>query len=130
MDQPKSPAEGYHLTADLTDKAMEFIKDAKAVAPDKPYFLYYAPGAAHAPHHVSKEWADKFKGRFDMGYEALREQTLARQKDMGIVPAGTELPPSTQPSHDAAQEPGQTSSAAVASPDASPRPRVRARRSS
>ncbi len=93
VDQPKSPAEGYHLTDDLTDKALEFIKDAKAVAPDKPYFLYYAPGAAHAPHHVSKEWADKFKGRFDMGYEAMREQTLARQKQMGIVPPDTELPP-------------------------------------
>jgi Arylsulfatase A and related enzymes len=93
VDQPKSPAEGYHLTEDLTDKAIEFIKDAKAVAPDKPYFLYYAPGARTAPHHVSKEWADKFKGRFDMGYEAMREQTLARQKQMGIVPADTELPP-------------------------------------
>ena len=92
VDQPKSPEEGYHLTEDLTDKALEFIKDAKTVAPDKPFFLYYAPGAAHAPHHVSKEWADKFKGRFDMGYEALREQTLARQKEMGIVPADTELP--------------------------------------
>ena len=93
VDQPKSPAEGYHLTEDITDKALEFIKDAKTVAPDKPFLLYYAPGAAHAPHHVSKEWADKFKGRFDMGYEAIREQTLARQKEMGIVPAGTELPP-------------------------------------
>ena len=93
VDQPKSPEEGYHLTEDLTDKALEFIKDAKAVAPDKPFFLYYAPGAGHAPHHVSKEWADKFKGRFDMGYEAMREQTLARQKQMGIVPADTELPP-------------------------------------
>ena len=93
VDQPKSPAEGYHLTEDLTDKAIEFIRDAKTVAPDKPYFLYYAPGAAHAPHHVSKEWADKFRGRFDMGYEAMREQTLARQKQMGIVPADTELPP-------------------------------------
>jgi arylsulfatase A-like enzyme len=93
VDQPKLPEQGYHLTEDLTDKAIEFIKDAKTVAPDKPFFLYYAPGAAHAPHHVSKEWADKFKGRFDMGYEALREQTLAKQKEMGIVPASTELPP-------------------------------------
>ncbi len=93
MDQPKSPAEGYHLTEDLTDKALEFIKDAKSVAPDKPFFLYYAPGAAHAPHHAPKEWIAKFKGRFDMGYEAMREQTLARQKEMGIVPADTELPP-------------------------------------
>ena len=93
VDQPKLPEQGYHLTEDLTDKALEFIKDAKTVAPDKPFFLYYAPGAAHAPHHVSKEWADKFQGRFDMGYEAIREQTLARQKEMGIVPADTELPP-------------------------------------
>ena len=93
VDQPKLPEQGYHLTEDLTDKAIEFIKDAKTVAPDKPFFLYYAPGAAHAPHHVSKEWADKFKGRFDMGYEAIREQTLARQKEMGIVPAETGLPP-------------------------------------
>jgi arylsulfatase len=93
VDPPKSPAEGYHFTDDITDKALEFVKDAKTVAPDKPFFLYYAPGAAHAPHHVSKEWADRFKGRFDMGYEAIREQTLARQKDMGIVPADTELPP-------------------------------------
>jgi len=93
VDQPRSPEEGYHLTGDLTDKALEFIKDAKTVAPDKPFFLYYAPGAAHAPHHVPKEWADKFKGHFDMGYEAIREQTLARQKKLGIVPADTELPP-------------------------------------
>src|SRR5258708_3740600 len=93
VNHPKSPAEGYPLTEHLTDKALEFIKDAKTIAPDKPFFLYYAPGAAHAPHHVSKEWADKFKGHFDMGYEAIREQTLARQKRMGIVPADTELPP-------------------------------------
>ncbi|MGP0027152.1 MAG: sulfatase-like hydrolase/transferase, partial [Streptosporangiaceae bacterium] len=73
--------------------ALEFIRDAKSVAPDKPFFLYYAPGAAHAPHQVPKEWADKFRGQFDIGYEAMREQTLARQKEMGIVPAGTELPP-------------------------------------
>ena len=93
VNQPKSPQEGYHLTPDITEKALEFIKDSKVIAPDKPFFLYYAPGAAHAPHQVPKEWADKFKGRFDMGYEAMREQTLARQKDMGIVPANTELPP-------------------------------------
>jgi arylsulfatase A-like enzyme len=93
VEQPKSPEEGYHLTEDLTDKALEFIKDAKTIAPDKPFFLYYAPGAAHAPHHVPKEWADRFKGQFDMGYEAMREQTLARQKQMGIVPDDTELPP-------------------------------------
>ena len=93
VDQPRTPEEGYHFTEDITDKALEFIMDAKVLAPDKPFFLYYAPGACHAPHHAPREWADKFRGRFDMGYEALREQTLARQKEMGIVPAGTDLPP-------------------------------------
>jgi arylsulfatase A-like enzyme len=93
VSQPRSPEEGYHLTEDLTDKALEFIMDAKAVAPDKPFFLYYAPGACHAPHHAPADWIERFRGRFDMGYEAIREQTLARQKDMGIVPHGTELPP-------------------------------------
>jgi len=93
VDQPRSPEEGYHLTEDLTDKALEFIRDAKAIAPDKPFFLYYAPGAAHAPHHAPREWINRYKGRFDMGYEAIRKQTLARQKQLGIVPAHTELPP-------------------------------------
>ena len=88
VDQPKSPEEGYHLTEDLTDKAIEFIRDAKAIAPEKPFFLYYAPGACHAPHHAPKEWIDKYKGRFDMGYEAMREQTLARQKELGHRPGG------------------------------------------
>ncbi len=93
VDQPRSPEEGYHLTDDITDKALEFIADAKAVVPEKPFFLYYAPGACHAPHHAPKEWVEKFKGRFDMGYEAIRETTLARQKELGIIPADTELPP-------------------------------------
>ncbi len=93
VDPPRLPEDGYHLTDDLTDKALEFIKDAKAVAPDKPFFLYYAPGACHAPHHAPKEWIDRFRGRFDEGYEVMREQTLARQKELGIVPQETELPP-------------------------------------
>ena len=93
VDQPKAPDEGYHLTEDITDKALEFIRDAKAVTPDKPFFLYYAPGACHAPHHAPREWIDKFKGQFDMGYEAIRETTLANQIKLGIVPADTELPP-------------------------------------
>ena len=93
VDQPSTPEEGYHLTEDITDKALEFIGDAKAVAPEKPFFLYYAPGACHAPHHAPKEWIAKFKGRFDKGYEAMREQTLARQKKLGLVPKDTELPP-------------------------------------
>jgi arylsulfatase A-like enzyme len=93
VDQPRSPEEGYHLTEDLTDKAIEFIRDAKAIAPDKPFFLYYAPGACHAPHHAPKAWIERYKGRFDVGYEALREETLTRQKAMGIVPPDTGLPP-------------------------------------
>ncbi len=93
VEQPRTPEEGYHLTEDLTDKALEFIRDSKAIAPDKPFFLYYAPGACHAPHHAPTEWIDKFKGQFDMGYEAIREETLARQKKLGIVPAETVVPP-------------------------------------
>jgi arylsulfatase A-like enzyme len=93
VEPPRTPEEGYHFTEDITDKALEFIRDAKALAPDKPFFLYYAPGACHAPHHAPREWIDRFKGRFDVGYEAMREQTLARQKEMGIVPPDTELPP-------------------------------------
>jgi arylsulfatase A-like enzyme len=93
VDQPSLPDEGYHLTDDITDRAIEFIKDAKIIAPEKPFFLYYAPGACHAPHHAPKEWIDKFKGRFDMGYEAMREQTLARQKELKLVPADTAIPP-------------------------------------
>ncbi len=93
VDQPRSPEDGYHFSEDITDKALEFIKDAKAVAPDKPFLLYYAPGACHAPHHVPREWADRYRSRFDLGYEALREQTLARQKELGIVPSDTVLPP-------------------------------------
>ena len=93
VDQPSSPEEGYHFSVDITDKAIEFIKDSKVIAPEKPFFLYYAPGAAHAPHHAPKEWADRYRGRFDDGYEVMREQTLARQKKLGIVPADTELPP-------------------------------------
>src|SRR5580765_8338891 len=93
VDPPGLPEDGYHFSVDITDKALSFIKDAKVVAPNKPFFLYYAPGAAHAPHHAPREWIDRYRGRFDMGYEAMREQTLARQKQLGIVPADTELPP-------------------------------------
>ncbi|HSZ40680.1 MAG TPA: arylsulfatase [Trebonia sp.] len=93
VDQPRSPEAGYHLTEDLADKALEFIRDAKAVAPDKPFFLYFCPGACHAPHHAPKEWIDKFRGKFDMGYEAYREQVFQRQKQLGIVTGQAELSP-------------------------------------
>ena len=101
---PSSPEEGYHLSVDITDKAIEFVQDAKAIAPDKPFFLYYCPGAAHAPHHVPKEWADKYKGVFDMGYEAYRELVFKRQKEMGLLPESAELSPinplASETSHD------------------------------
>src|SRR5690242_3439373 len=91
VEQPATPDEGYHLTTDLTDKAIEFITDAKVIAPDKPFFMYFCPGATHAPHHVSKEWIEKYKGRFDMGYEAYRELVFERQKQLGIFPEHAEL---------------------------------------
>ena len=90
---PATPEEGYHLSKDLADKTIEFIRDAKVIAPDKPWFTYLCPGAGHAPHHVFKEWADKYAGRFDMGYEAYREIVLENQKNLGIVPQDTELSP-------------------------------------
>jgi arylsulfatase A-like enzyme len=91
VEQEKSPAEGYHLTEDLTDKAISFIADAKQVAPNKPFFMYFCPGAGHAPHHVPKEWADKYKGKFDGGWDAYRAQVFARQKELGIIPQNAEL---------------------------------------
>jgi arylsulfatase len=91
VEAEKSPEEGYHLTEDLVDKAISFIADAKQVAPNKPFFMYFCPGTAHAPHHVPKEWADKYKGKFDDGWDKLRERTIARQKELGIVPADAQL---------------------------------------
>ena len=93
VEQPASPEEGYHFGTDVTDKALQFIADAKAIAPDKPFFLYYCPGACHAPHHVPREWADRYKGRFDMGYEVYREQVFERQRERGIVSGKAELSP-------------------------------------
>ena len=91
VEQEKTPEEGYHLTEDLVDKAISFIADTKQVAPNKPFFMYFATGAMHAPHHVPKEWADKYKGMFDDGWDAYREKVFARQKEMGIVPQDAEL---------------------------------------
>ena len=93
IPQPKQPEDGYHVNEDLADQAIQFIGDAKVNAPDKPFFLYYATGAVHAPHHVSKEWANKYQGQFDMGWDQARETILQRQKEIGIVPTSTELPP-------------------------------------
>jgi arylsulfatase A-like enzyme len=91
FEAEKTPEEGYHLTEDLVDRAIGFIADSKQVAPNKPIFMYFATGAMHAPHHVPKEWADRYKGKFDDGWEAYREKVFKKQKELGIVPADAEL---------------------------------------
>jgi arylsulfatase A-like enzyme len=93
VDQPSSPQEGYHLSKDLVDRTIEFIRDGNQIAPQKPWFTYLAFGANHAPHQVPKEWADKYKGKFDMGYEKYREITVEKMKKLGVVPKGTQLSP-------------------------------------
>jgi arylsulfatase A-like enzyme len=93
LEPDKTPEEGYHFTEDMTDRAITWIRSQKALMPDKPFFVYYAPGATHAPHHVSTEWSDKYQGRFDQGWDALREEIFARQKELGVVPPETELTP-------------------------------------
>jgi len=89
IETPHDPK--YHLDADLADHAIAWIRQQKSLAPDKPFFVYYAPGLCHAPHHAPKEWIEKFKGRFDQGWDKVREETLARQIQLGVVPAGTQL---------------------------------------
>jgi arylsulfatase A-like enzyme len=91
IEPPAIPEDGYHLTEDLVDRAIEFIADLKQIDPDKPFFLNFCPGATHAPHHVPKEWADRYAGMFDEGWESYRTTTFGRQKELGIVPAGAEL---------------------------------------
>jgi arylsulfatase A-like enzyme len=91
VEPKKTPEEGYHLVEDMTDKAMAWVSQQKALAPDKPFFVYFAPGATHAPHHVPKEWADKYKGKFYQGWDKLREETFARQKTLGVIPAECQL---------------------------------------
>nr|MCU0269724.1 sulfatase-like hydrolase/transferase [Acidimicrobiales bacterium] len=93
IEPPGRPEDGYHLADDIADKAVEFIRDAKVIDPDKPFFLYFAPQAGHAPHLVPLEWADRYKGVFDEGYEAIRAGILARQIEIGLLPEGTELSP-------------------------------------
>jgi len=91
MEQSKSPEEGYHFTEDMTNKAMGWVRQQKALMPDKPFFMYFAPGATHAPHHVPKEWIEKYRGKFDQGWDRLREETFARQKALGVIPANAVL---------------------------------------
>src|SRR6266481_3068606 len=91
IEVTKMPEEGYHFTEDMTDKAIKWVRQQKALMSDKPFFMYFAPGAAHAPHQVPKEWIDKYKGKFDQGWDRLREEIFARQKELGVIPANAEL---------------------------------------
>ena len=93
IDQPYSPDEGYHLSRDLVDQALQMIRDQKASNPSKPWFMWLCPGANHAPHHAPKEYIDKYKGKFDDGYEAYREWVMARMIEKGMLPEGTKLTP-------------------------------------
>ena len=90
---PKKEQDEYHFTSDMTTEAVEWVKFQQAMTPDKPFFIYYATGATHAPHHAPKEWIEKYRGEFDEGWLALRKETLARQKKMGVVPSDTVLAP-------------------------------------
>jgi arylsulfatase len=91
VELPHDP--NYHFMTDMTDQAIKWVKAEKSLTPDKPFFLYFAPGATHAPHQVPKEWVAKYRGKFDQGWDKLREETLARQIALGVVPKGTKLAP-------------------------------------
>jgi arylsulfatase A-like enzyme len=91
IDAPRTPEAGYHLTEDLADQAVAMLRDQRHAAPAKPWLLYFAPGAAHAPHHVAPEWSDAYRGRFDAGWEALRDEVFTRQLDLGVIPGRTRL---------------------------------------
>lgn len=93
VEPPATPDEGYHLTEDITDDAIAWIERQKSIAPDKPFFIYFATGATHAPLHAPEEWIEKFDGQFDQGWDQVREETLARQKELGMVPENTKLTP-------------------------------------
>jgi len=91
IEPPRDP--NYHFTTDMTDQAVAWVRQQQSLTPDRPFFVYFAPGATHAPHHVPREWADKYKGRFDGGWDRYQEETLARQKRLGVVPETTLLAP-------------------------------------
>ena len=93
VEPPAKPEQGYHLTTDLANDAIRWLHQHDAVAPDKPFFVYFATGGTHSPHHVPQEWIDRFKGRFDEGWDKLREATFARQKSLGVIPAGAGITP-------------------------------------
>ncbi|MGZ3459665.1 MAG: arylsulfatase, partial [Archangium sp.] len=96
IEPDRTPEQGYHFMADMAERAIGWVRQQKALTPDKPFFMYFAPGATHAPHHVPKEWADKYKGRFDTGWDKLREEIFARQKKLGVIPKDCELTPRHQ----------------------------------
>lgn len=91
VEIPQDP--NYHFTTDMTNQAIAWVKTQQSLQPDKPFFIYFAPGATHAPHHVPQEWIDKYRGKFDQGWDKVREETFARQKKMGIIPEDTKLAP-------------------------------------
>ena len=91
VEPDRTADEGYHFTEDMTDRTIEWVRQQKALMADKPFFVYYAPGAAHAPHHVAPAWSDKYKGRFDQGWDRVREETFARQRELGVIPEDAEL---------------------------------------
>jgi arylsulfatase A-like enzyme len=93
IEPERTPEEGYHLMEDLADKAIGWIRQQKAIAPDKPFFVYFAPGATHAPHHVPMDWIAKYKGKFDQGWDKVREATFTQQKVLGVIPVDCELTP-------------------------------------
>ena len=84
--EPEAAAdEGYHFTEDITDRSIAWVRQLTALTPDRPFFMYFAPGATHAPHHVPLEWPERYRGQFDDGWDALRERTLAQQQRLGLV---------------------------------------------
>jgi arylsulfatase len=91
LEPPKTPEQGYHFMEDMTDKATNWVRQQKALMPDKPFFIYFAPGATHAPHHVPRQWVEKYKGKFARGWDVLRQETFARQKQLGVIPPDCEL---------------------------------------
>jgi arylsulfatase len=93
IESDQTPEEGYHFMDDMTTRAIRWVRQQKALLPNKPFFLYFVPGATHAPHHVPKEWADRYKGKFDQGWDRLREETFARQKQLGVIPQDAVLTP-------------------------------------
>jgi arylsulfatase len=91
IEPSKTPEEGYHFMEDMTDKAINWVRQQKALMPDRPFFIYFAPGATHAPHHVPPEWVEKYKGKFSLGWDQLRQEIFSRQKQLGVIPPDCDL---------------------------------------